>query len=92
MTDLAGAVEKQEQYSRCDCLLPHAILEKKQENTEELCIKVINEHLDLAINDRVIDRTHGIGNPRNAGEKPIPIIIKLVRCNNGKLFSTVRKR
>ena len=85
-------MEKQEQYSRCDCLLLHAILEKEQENTEELCIKVINEHLDLAINDRVIDRTHGIGNPRNDGEKPIPVIIKLVRYNHGRLFLTVRKR
>ena len=85
-------MEKQEQYSRCDCLLLHAILEKEQENTEELCIKVINEHLDLAINDRVIDRTQGIGNPRNDGEKPIPVIIKLVRYNHGRLFLTVRKR
>ena len=45
-------------------------------------MKVINERLDLANNDRDIDRTHRIGNPRNAGEKAIPIIIKLMRYND----------
>ena len=42
--DFSGVVEKQEQYSRRSCLLLHGIPEKKQENTDELCIKVINEH------------------------------------------------
>ena len=49
--DLTEAVEKQEQYSRHNCLLIHGIPEKKQENNDELCIKVVNEHLDLDIND-----------------------------------------
>ena len=51
---------KQQQYSTCNCLLLHGIPEKKQENTDEMCIKAINEHLDLDINDRDIDRTHRI--------------------------------
>ena len=49
--DLTEAVVKQEQYSRHNCLLLHGIPEKKQENNDELCIKVVNEHLDLDIND-----------------------------------------
>ena len=76
--DFSEAVEKQE-YSRCNYLLRHGIPEKKQENTSELCVKAINEHLDLATNDRNIDRTHRIGDPRNADEKPRPIIIKLLQ-------------
>ena len=40
--DLSDVVEKQEQYSRRNCLLLRGIPEKKQENTDELCIKVIN--------------------------------------------------
>ena len=28
--------------------------------TDEMCIKAINEHLDLDINDRDINRTHRI--------------------------------
>ena len=49
--DLTEAVVKQEQYSRHNCLILHGIPEKKQENNDELCIKVVNEHLDLDIND-----------------------------------------
>ena len=90
--DPSEAVEKQEQYSRCNCLLQHGIPEKKQENTDELCIKVINEHLDLDINDRDIDRTHCIGNPRNADEKPRPIIIKLARYNDRKKIFDSKKK
>ena len=45
--DLSGAVEKQEQYSRGNCLVLHGIHEKKQqEKTGKLCIKAKNEHLD----------------------------------------------
>ena len=90
--DLSEAVEKQEQYSRRNCLLLHGIPEKKQENTDELCIKAINEHLDLDINDRDIDRTHRIGNPRNTDEKPRPIIIKLVRYNDRKKIFDSKKK
>ena len=85
-------MEKQEQYSRRNCQLLHRILEKKQENTDEVCIKAINEHLDLDINDRDIDRTHRIGNPRNTDEKSRPIIIKLVRYNDSrKIFDSKKK-
>ena len=73
-------------------MLLHGIPEKKQENTDELCIKAINEHLDLDINDRDIDRTHRIGNPRNADEKPRPIIIKLVRYNDRKKIFDSKKK
>ena len=59
-------------------LLTHGIPEKKRKNTNELCI-AINKHLDLAIKDRDIDRTHQIGDPRNTDQKPRPIIIRLVR-------------
>ena len=73
-------------------MLLHGIPEKKQENTEELCIKAINEHLHLAINGRDIYRTHHIGNPRNAGEKPRPIVIRLVRYNDmKKIFDNKKK-
>ena len=85
-------MEKQEQYSRHNCLLLHGIPEKKHENTDELCIKAKNEHLDLDINDRDIDRTQRIGNPRNADEKPRPIIIKLVRYNDRKRSFDSKKK
>ena len=90
--DLSEVVEKQEQYSRRNCLLLHGIHEKKQENTDELCIKAINDNLDLDINNRDIDRTHHIGNPRNTDEKPRPIIIKLVRYNDKKKIFDSKKK
>ena len=58
----------------------------------ELCIKAINEHLDLDINDRDIDRTHHIENPRNTDEKPRPIIIKLARYNDRKKIFDSKKK
>ena len=73
----------------CYCM---EFLKRNKKNTDELCIKAINEHLDLVINDRDIDRTHRIGNPRNAGEKPRPRIIKLVRYNDRKKFFDSKKK
>ena len=73
-------------------MLLHGIPEKKQENTDELCIKAINEHLDLYINNRDIDRTHRIGNTRNADEKPRPKIIKFVRYNDKKKIFNSKKK
>ena len=72
-------------------MLLHRIPEKKQENTGELCIKAIYEHLDLDINDRDINTIHRIGNPRNADEKPRPIVIKLVRYNDRKKIFDSKK-
>ena len=40
--------------------------------------RFVKEHLDLAINDRDIDRTNRIESPGNDGEKPRPKIMKLV--------------
>lgn len=53
-------------------------MKKNLENNDKLYIKSIKEDLDLAINNEGIDRTHHMGNPRNAGKKPRPIILKLV--------------
>ena len=49
-----------------------------------MCIKAINEYLDLDVDDKDIDRKHRIWNPTNSDEKLRPIIIKLVRCNDRK--------
>ena len=81
-------MEKHEQYSRRNCLLLHRTPEKKQESTDKLCIEANNRYLDLAINGRDIDRTHRTENPRNAGEKPRPTIIKLASYNDRKDFDS----
>ena len=65
---------------------------KRKKNTDELCIKAMNKHLDLAINDRDIDRKHRIGNSRNPDEKQRPIIMRLVRYNNRKKIFDSKKK
>ena len=90
--DHSETVEKLEKYSRHNWFLLHVILENKQENTDKLCIKAINEHLDLAINDWDIDRTNCIGKRKNAGEKLRSIIIKLGRYKERrKIFDSKKK-
>ena len=48
---LSGQAEKQEQYSRRNCLLLHDIPENRNEKTDDLCIATINEHLELSITE-----------------------------------------
>lgn len=73
-------------------MLLHGIPEKKQANNDNLCIKAINEHFDLAGNYRDIDTTLRIGNPRNAVEKPWLIIIRLVKYNYRKKIFDIKKK
>ena len=42
-------VDKQEQYSRRNCLLLHGLAERKRENTDNLVLETLNEkmHIDL---------------------------------------------
>ena len=42
-------VDKQEQYSRCNCLLIHAVNENRNEDYITLSISIINEHLGLHV-------------------------------------------
>lgn len=73
-------------------MLLHRSPKKKQENTDDLWIKARNEHLDLAIKNRDINRTDRMGNLRNAGENPSCILIKLVKYNDGKKIFDVKKK
>ena len=65
---LSGQAEKQEQYSRRNCLLLHAIRENRDEKTDDLCIATINEHLELSITVVDIAYAHRIGKPIDAGQ------------------------
>ena len=44
---LSGSFDKQEQYSRRNCLSLHDIPENRNEKTDNFCIATINEHLEL---------------------------------------------
>ena len=55
---LSGHVEKQMEYLRHNCLLLYGIPENRNENTGDLCIATINEHLELSITEADIESTH----------------------------------
>ena len=60
ITLVRQVADTNEQKSRTQCLLLHGIDESTAENTDDIAIKVISEHLgvDISIND--IERTHRI--------------------------------
>ena len=63
----SGQVDKQEQYLRHNSLSLHGIPENKNEQTDDLCLATINEHLELSLAEADIERTHRIGKPRDTG-------------------------
>lgn len=81
MNDVEHSVEKQEQYSRRNCLLIHGINENKKEDTDQIVIDALNDNLNLDVSINDLDRTHRIGKPRNVDEntKSRPIIVKFAR-------------
>ena len=88
---LKGCLDRQEQYSRRNCLLIHGLPESKNENTDELVIDTIKEKMGEEIERNEIDRSHRLGAPKNNG-KSRPIIIKFVRYNTRcRVFKNKKK-
>ena len=82
------ALDRQEQYSRRNCLLIHGIDEENQENIDEVEINVFKKEMDK----EDIDRSHHLGNRKPDKSKPRPIIIKFSRYYVGaKIFKNKRK-
>ena len=72
-------LDKQEQYSRRNCLLINNVGEEENEDTNQLMINTINQNMEEKISINVIDRTHRLGPVRKEGNKKIPIIVKFSR-------------
>ena len=90
--ELENKIDRQEQYSRRNCILIHGIAENKEENTDQQAIDFINENLDIKIDEIDIDRSHRIGRYDKTKKKPRPIIVKFVRYNvRGRVFREKRK-
>ena len=88
--DITAETDRQEQYSRRNCLLIHGLPESKNENTDLLAMEVIETKMDIKITDNDIDRTHRIGKPKSNG-KSKPVIIKFVRYNDRKKIFSSKK-
>lgn len=90
--DLERVSDRQEQYSRRNCLLVHGIEENNNENTDDLVVQFINEKLDLDVTENDIDRSHRIGRYDKNKKKVRPIIIKFARYNvRSKVFRDKKK-
>lgn len=90
--DLERKVDRQEQYSRRNCILIHGIPESPNEDTDTKVIDTIKEHLDISITEEDIDRSHRLGKRSTNQQKSRPIIVKLVRYNTRrKIFYNKKK-
>ena len=67
------------------------ITETQYENTHiSLC--TINEHLELELTEKELDRIHRIGNPKSGSKRPRPIIVKFACYNNKRKVFVNKKR
>ena len=54
-------VDRQEQYTRCNCLLLHVILI----STDDLILKTVNEKMNIELSSSDLDKTHRIGQKKS---------------------------
>ena len=85
LKDVEQNVNRQEQYSRRNCFLIHGIKEERNENTDDIVVKFIQDDLQEEINFEDLDRTHRTGKVNNG--KSRPIIVKFARYNVRKKIS-----
>ena len=76
--ELENKIDRQEQYSRRNCILIHGIAENKEENTDQQAIDFINENLDIKIDEIDIDRSHRIGRYDKTKKKARPMTFGLM--------------
>ena len=83
---LERIVDRQEQYSRCNCLLLHGIAEGEREKTDDLVLGTLNEKMYVDLTPSDLDRTHRIGQKKASSDKPRAFILKFVSYNTRKFF------
>ena len=70
----------------------HGTTETPDENTDDISLCTVNEHLELELTEKELDRTHRIGNQQSGNKRPKPIIVKFVSYNTrGKVFVNKKK-
>ena len=80
-----------EQYSRRNCLLVHGVEEQEQENTGNIVLNVIKEHLDIELSVKDFDRSHRIGKSYSKSKRR-PIIVKFISYNDRRAIFNNKKR
>ena len=79
LEEMDAVLDRQEQYSRRNCLLINGVDEVEGEDTDELSLQVIEKHMNQNIKLEDNDRSHILGNPKKSMKaKPRPIIVNYV--------------
>ena len=89
---LENQLDHQEQYSCKNCILIHDITETQNKNTDDISLRTINEHLELELTEKELDRTHRISNPKSGNKRPRPIIVKFACYNIRRKVFVNKKR
>ena len=85
-------MERQEQYSRKDCILIHGLKEEMDKSTDDRVLKLFREELIENVSLADLDRTQRIGKKSDSSSKPRPVIVKFARYNiRGKIFKSKKK-
>ena len=85
-------LDRQEQYSRRNCLLVHGVEEKNNEDTDQEIINIVKNDLGEEITIHDIDRTHCLGKWKLDDNVSRPIIVKFTRYNvRNRVFKTKTK-
>ena len=85
--ELESKIDRQEQYSRRNCILIHGIAENNEENKDQQAIDFINDNLDIKVDEIDIDRSYRIGRYDKAKKKARPMTVKFARYNvKGRVF------
>ena len=90
--NLEYQLDRQEQYSRRNRIFIHGITETQDENTDDISLRTINEHLKLKLTEKELDCTHRIANPKSGNKRPRNIIVKFAGYNTRiKVFVNKKK-
>ena len=81
-----------EQYSRRNSVRIFGIPESQGEDTDQLVIKAVSDHLPCTISPADIDRSHRSGKPRADAKKPRPILVKLTHYRKKAALMKDRRR
>ena len=85
---LSSLVDRQEQYSRRNCVLIRGAKENQNKDTDEVVLN--KSEIDLEISSGDIDRTHRISVPSKGENRPI--IVKFLRYTDRRRVFTNKKR
>ena len=89
--DLEQIIDRQEQYSRRNCILIHGVKEEQNEDTDNVVVKLIKDNLEEDVDLTELDRSHRIGKKKSNG-KARPIIVKFAQYNvRRKVFYNKKK-